>query len=148
MPTLTAPLTPDGALVHVLVGLSSSSVQAMRSALRPIPSPVPGKALLDTGAEITCIDSSFVQALSLVLAGTTFANLPAHSGLTLGALFDVQLTIVHPSGNAPDNLTVPNLSSMELSLAHLNFQVLIGRDLLARCQFLYHGPKNDFHLLY
>ncbi len=122
MPTLTGALTQEGALVDIGVGLSDSSLQALRAASRPVPSPVTARALLDTGAEITCIDLSLVQALGLPLAGTTFANLPAHGGLTLGALYDISLTIVHPSGDPHDNLTVPNLSSLDLSLVHLGYQ--------------------------
>src|SRR5579859_4580300 len=148
MPSLTGAVTQEGALVDIWVGLSDSSLQVLRAALRPVPSPVATQALLDTGAEITCIDSSLVQTLSLPLSGTTFANLPAHGGLTLGALYDIRLTILHPSGDPHDHLTVSNLSSMELSLTHLGYQILIGRDVMARCRFLYNGPKMKFHLAY
>jgi hypothetical protein len=148
MPILTGALIQEGALVDGLVGLSEPTLKGLRTALRPVPSPIHARALLDTGAEISCIDSSVVQNLGLSLAGTTFANLPAHGGLTLGALYDIGLTILHPSNVPQNNLTIPTLCSLELSLAHLGYQMLIGRDVLARCRFLFDGPRNKFHLAY
>src|SRR5258707_115107 len=69
MPILRGTLAPEGALVQILVGLDASSVQATRAALRPVPSPVRVRALLDTGAEITCVDSALIQTLCLAVLG-------------------------------------------------------------------------------
>jgi hypothetical protein len=55
---------------------------------------------------------------------------------------------LNPTGNAQDHLVVPDLSVLELSLSSLGYQALIGRDLLARCRFLYDGPGNAFRLTY
>jgi hypothetical protein len=148
MPVLIAPLQPDGALVDVLVGLSGSSVQSVRAALRPVPSPLTSRALLDTGAEMTCIDVSLVQALGLPFAGTTLANLPAHGGLVVTILRDISLTVVHPSGHPRNHLAMRNLKVLEVSLTFLGYQVVIGRDVLAACRFLYNGPGNRFRLAY
>jgi hypothetical protein len=148
MPTLTGTLVPEGALVPVHVGLSAAGIQALRTALRPVPAAVAIEALLDTGAEITCLDSALIQALNLPLSGTTLANLPAHGGLTLSALHDAGLTVVHPSGNPHDNLVVQVVSVLDIPLAGLGYQLVIGRDVLVRCRFLYHGPRNRFRLSY
>jgi hypothetical protein len=106
------------------------------------------QALVDTGAEITCIDATLIQKLGLPFAGMVTANLPAHGGVTYGVLHDAGLTVLHPSGNAARNLVVPNQSVLELSLAPLGHELCIGRDVLARCQFLYDGPRNRFRLAY
>lgn len=148
MPRLTGALAPEGALVSILIGLSASSVRALRTTLRPVPSPTSARALVDTGAELTCVDATLIQTLGLPLGGTTLANLPAHGGLTVSALHDAGLTIVHPSGNVRDNLIVPNLAVLALPLAPLGYQALLGRDLLAQCRFLYHGPRMRFRLAY
>src|SRR5262249_19421286 len=103
MPSLTAPLVAEGALVPVLIGVSAASVQALRAGLHPIPQPVAVNALLDTGAEITGIDTSIVQQLGLPSSGPILANLPAHGGLTIGHLHRAGLTVVHPSGSPRDN---------------------------------------------
>lgn len=135
MPTLSAALAPEGAMLDVVIGLSVSSIQTLRTALRPVPPSIPARAVIDTGAEISCLDSALVQALNLPFAGTVLTNLPA-------------LTIVHPSGNARSNLTVGNLSALELPLSYLGYQVLIGRDVLAGCRLFYNGPGYQFHLGY
>jgi hypothetical protein len=146
MPTLTGALAQDGALVDVSIGLSDSGMQALRAGLQPVPSSIAARGLLDTGAEMTCVDSFLVRTLGLSLTGTTFANLPAHGGLTLSPLYDIGLTILHSSGDSRKNLAVRTLAALELSLAHLGFQVLIGRDVLAACRFVYDGPRNKFRL--
>src|SRR5689334_19033613 len=130
MPTLIGPLTPEGALVDVHIGLSASSVQALRTALRPVPPPSSARALLDTGAEITCVDPSVIQTLALPPGGWTFVNLPAQGGVGIAALSEAGLTVLHPSGNARDHLVVGNLNVYEVPLAGLGYQALIGRDVL------------------
>jgi hypothetical protein len=84
----------------------------------------------------------------LPFSGSVTANLPGHGGLTVNALYDAGLTIVHPSGNPRDNLVVRDLTVLEVSLAALGYQVLIGRDVLARCRFLFNGPAGRFTLAY
>lgn len=148
MPTLTEALAPERPLVDVLVGPSASQVQKLRSALRPIPAPVGSRALLDTGAEITCIDTALIHHANLPIHGTTLANVPALGGMSVSLLYDASLTVVHPAGDPADNLIIRNLPVLDVALAALGYQVLIGRDVLAKCRFLYNGPKNRFRLSY
>jgi hypothetical protein len=110
--------------------------------------PVPARAVLDSGAEATCIDSSLVQTLGMPPKGFTLANLPTAGGLTVGTEYDISLTVLHPSGNARLHLVVSDLVVVELALGVLGYQALIGRDVLAICKFLYHGPRGRFRLSY
>jgi len=148
MPVLTGLLRDEGAVVEILLGWSAAGVRQERAALRPIPPPLQTRALLDTGAELTCVDASLIQQLNLPFAGTAPVNLPAHGGLTFSALHDASVTILHPSGRPRNHLAVLDLSVVELDLAALGYQALLGRDVLARCRFLYDGPKNTFQLRY
>src|SRR5262245_40825774 len=107
MPVLTGALHPtDGALVDVRVGLSRLEVRRLRNAGRPGPAPVPVRALLDTGAECTCMDLQALAPLALPLRGVTLANAPALGGFSGAAQYDAGLTVVHPSGNPGDNWVV------------------------------------------
>lgn len=148
MPILSGFLQPEGALVEILLGWSAAGAQKQRAALRPVPPPLQGRALLDTGAEITCVDGVLIQQLGLPFGGTVAANLPAHGGVTFAALHHASLTVLHPSGNSPDNLVVLNLTVLDIAVSSLGYQALIGRDVLARCGFLYDGPKGTFRLEY
>jgi hypothetical protein len=148
MPILKGRLQHEGALVDVLLGWSAARAGQLRAAKRPVPPPVQARALIDTGAEVTCIEGALIQQLGLPFGVMVSANLPAHGGLTFGFLHDASVTILHPSGKPPDHLAMLNLSVLDLSLSPLGYQALIGRDVLARCRFVYNGRRNTFHLTY
>jgi hypothetical protein len=68
--------------------------------------------------------------------------------LKVGAHYHAGKVMVHPSG-APDmDLMVQNLLILEVPLAGLGYQALIGRDLLARCDVTYGGRRKRFSLRY
>jgi hypothetical protein len=148
MPVLRGFLQPEGALVEILLGWSAAGARQQRVALRPVPPPVQARGLLDTGAEITCVDGTLIQQLGLPFSGTVAANLPAHGGLTFASLHDASMTVLHPSGKSRDNLVVLNVTVLDISVSSLGYQALLGRDVLARCGFLYDGPNNEFRLGY
>jgi hypothetical protein len=148
MPRLSGLLEPEGALVAVAVGLSRSEVQRLRNAARPIPAPVSLRALLDTGAECSCVDPQAVATLALPLANIGLANIPAVGGLTPTAEYEASLTIVHPATDPRLNLVIGGILLAEVPLAPLGYEVLIGRDVLERCRFLYNGPGGRFRLTY
>lgn len=148
MPTLNDALTTDGAIIHVLIGVGLSQVRSLHRALRPVLPPLSSTALLDTGAEMTAIDPSLVQALMLPGKGAHPANLPAHGGWMPAMIYQAGLTILHPSGNPSDNLGFPDIAVLELPLAAIGYQAIIGRDVLALCDFLYSGRTNSFQLTY
>ena len=58
MPILKGDLQPEGALVDVQVGWSAGQARHLRQAQRPVPPALDARALLDTGAEITCLDTA------------------------------------------------------------------------------------------
>jgi hypothetical protein len=148
MPILTSAVLAEGAVVNVVVGWSASRIQKLRAALRPVPSPVNTSALLDTGADITCIDAKLVQTLGLPFGGTTLAYLPAYGGLMGASLHDISLTVLHALGSARNNLVFHNLTVLEVALSFQTYQILIGRDVLAKCLFSYSGPRQRFRLAY
>jgi hypothetical protein len=148
VPILIGPLQTEGALVEVRIGWSASAVRQRRAALHPIPPPEQVWALIDSGAESTCLDTDLMQRLGLPLAGFSLANIPASGGQTVASEHDASLTLLHTSGNPQDCLTLPDLMVMALPIGALGYQALIGRDVLARCRFLYDGPRSEFQLEY
>jgi hypothetical protein len=128
MPILNGQLEPDGALVDVLVGLSRPEIRRLRAAGRPVPASVALRALLDTGAECTCVDPQSLVGLLLPLKGIGLTNVPAMGGLTPAAQHDASLTVVHPAGTS-QNLVIHEHQVVELALGQLGYQMLIGRDL-------------------
>jgi hypothetical protein len=117
----------------------------LRQSYRPVPPALGARALVDTGAEITCVDELLVQQLGLPLAQLALANIPALGGLRVGTHYHAGMVVEHPSGNS---LMVPDILILEVSLAGLGYQVLIGRDVLARCDFIYSGRRQRFGMRY
>lgn len=148
MPVISGLVQPEGAMVAVVIGWSHGRALQLRLGSKPVPQPVRGRGLLDTGAEQTCVDLAFVRNLGLPFRGVSLMNLPAHGGTSIASVTDASLTIVHPSGNARDNLVIRDLPILELSLGAIGYDVLIGRDVLANCRFLYNGKRNRFRLRY
>ena len=148
MPFLRGLVQPEGALVEVRLSWSAVQIRRLRQACQPVPQVIDAQALLDTGAEITCVDDLLVQRLSLPLAQVTLANVPALGGLRAAPHFHAGITLPHPSGDPNLELAQPNLIVLEMPLAGLGYQVLIGRDVLDRCDFLYSGRRQRFTLAY
>jgi hypothetical protein len=148
MPRLSGSLQPTGALVAVEVGLTRFDILNLRKAGRPIPAPVSLQTLLDTGAECSCVDRHALASLALPLRLIGLANMPAIGGLVPTTEYNAKLTIIHPSGDPQLNLVIPAVSLAEVPLGSLGYEVLIGRDVLAQCRFLYDGPRSRFRLSY
>jgi hypothetical protein len=107
MRTLTASIGPEGAVLDVQVGLAAADLQLLHTAGRPVPTPAVARALVDTGAEVSCVDSQLLDALRAVGVAPqrfVFANFPAAGGLTLAPEYAVGLTIMHPSSLARDRV--------------------------------------------
>jgi hypothetical protein len=141
----------EGALVELLVGLAAPNIQNLRNAGHPVPTAIPVRAVIDTAADVTCLDPA---ALAVPIAAGVpptrfvYANLPAFGGLTFACEYLVSLTITHPSGDPRANLVLRNHPVIEQPLRQLGYQALIGRDVLGRCLFVYDGPGRVYTLGY
>ena len=106
-----------------------------------------GRALIDTGANSSCIDPSVTSSLGLEPHGTVPAHTPS-TGDHPHLANQTDLSIIVPPayrGDAP--LVLGAVSALESRLLeHQNIHALIGRDVLARCTFLYEGAANRFVL--
>jgi hypothetical protein len=148
VPVLKGILQPEGAIIEVQIGWSAGQIRQLRQAHRPVPPALDTRALVDTGAEITCVDGALLQQLGLPLAQLALANVPALGGLRVGAHYHAGIVVPHPTGGPGMHLAVENLLILEVPLAGLGYQALIGRDLLNRCDFLYSGRRQGFTLMY
>ncbi|HMC63569.1 MAG TPA: hypothetical protein VKI65_01400 [Gemmataceae bacterium] len=149
MPTLTGPITPLGAVIDILVGVSAPATMVLRRASKPIPQSVPLRADLDTGSFISCLDAQAILVLGLHPAGQRVLSTASTGAAMLPCdEYKVSLTIVHPSGNAALNRTLGLVTVADLPLAQTGIPALIGRDLLDRWEFLYDGRGGRFTLDY
>jgi hypothetical protein len=145
VPVLSLPITLNGAIVDVGVGHSRSHRGRLRTAGAPIPAAVSLRALIDTGADNSSVEPDVIAQLGLPLAALGLANAPAVSGLGPVAYHEADLAVLNP---AWPPLVVHDLELLELPLGIPMYQVLIGRDVLAVCDFLYEGRNGRFELRY
>lgn len=78
-----------GAYFHIEVHVPPQIAEAMVQAGQSVPSPVPGVALIDTGATVTCVEETILQRLGLhpfdVVSGST-ANGPVQQRVYPGRI--------------------------------------------------------------
>ena len=135
MHSLQVPIYPSGALVDVLIGFAAADIQERRRRGQPVPAPSPARALIDPGAEISCVDSHVLAPLvahGLLPERYVFANLPFAGGTAPAPLYLIAMALVHPSGNQRANLILRSLPVLEQPLNQLGYEALLGRDVLAR----------------
>jgi predicted aspartyl protease len=145
MPHLTLPLTSDGPVVEVLIGVTPSQSRSLTVAGQPVPGPVTARGLIDTGASVTCIDSQLVRTLGLQPSGSTLLMLPVPSG---GAQqyqeFEISLILLH----ARLNYSIGTLTVVAAPLTAQGIEVLLGRDVLKSCLLVYDGEAASFTLAF
>jgi hypothetical protein len=149
MPVLSLPLNVYGeAIVQAAIAVTPARATLLRAAGHPVPQPIVVSAVIDPGAVLTCIDPSIRQALGITPSLTRLV-LPAGSPQGYRTnYYRVALTVLHQSRSVPLNLEIPILTVAEMQLAHTGHRILIGCDVLARCDFHYAGRKGSFSLVY
>jgi hypothetical protein len=144
MPHLTLQLGPAGPLLDVLISVSAPRQAALTQAGQPVPAPQIARALVDTGASVTAVDSAILTALALSPTGQTTIHTPS---TTAGqphqcSTYDIHLTLSHPALS----FYIPALPVIQSTLHHQGIQALIGRDVLANCLLVYDGRAGIYIL--
>jgi hypothetical protein len=151
MDTVLGSILREGALVQILVGLARAETLILRQQGKPIPNPMSLQALIDPGAEQTCLSpEALAPLIGMGIQPTkfVFANMPATVGFTSATQYNVGLSVVHPSQNSKKNLILRTCPVLEQPLGPLGYQALLGRDVLSNCLLIYDGPSARFTLGY
>jgi hypothetical protein len=124
----------------------NNSLTGRRSLQRqqlPVPGPLPVRALIDTGADMSVIDNGLATQLKLTLIGFQLLASGAVSTLFPGSGFvpEYSARVEFPNGSGFD------ITALEVSLPS-GLQMLIGRDLLAKGLLIYDGLNNSFTMAF
>ena len=139
-PSTNPPLQPPQVLQHLgLVLPVEIHVPARRAAFlaannQPLPQPVVGEALVDTGASVCAVEETCLQSLGLRPVRQVRVSTPA--GTQLQNLYFVRLSF--PGTQMPP-AERPVLGS---DFAQGRLVVLVGREVLSQCVLIYNGPMG------
>lgn len=149
MPHFTLQLTPRGPLLTAVVRVSEERRRALLANAVAVPNPVPIRALVDTGASITCMDPWVLNLLSLSPTGSVTINTPSTGSAPVTVdQYDVGITI-HGSSASHAPLVFNTIPVIRTELLQTQgFHALIGRDILEHCLFSYNGSSGFFTLAY
>lgn len=127
------PLMVDGPQLDVEVEVPDALKTVLTQQGKPVPRPVTGKALIDTGASITAVEDSIIKSLGVQPVGVATVFTP--SGSAQQNLYPVKFVfpgIDFPPLNAP--------RAIGSQLRNQGVIALIGRDSLPNLLFVYNGP--------
>lgn len=137
-----------GPIVPLQVGIPKSLASILQAASQPIPPPVPGIGIVDTGAGSSCVDDGVVQKLGIQPVGV--ANVGTAGGLQTKATYPARF--LFPGTNLPSmeftSLIGADLSSFSTPGSPQLLIALIGRDILSRFVLVYNGAQGMFTLAY
>jgi hypothetical protein len=148
MPQLILSLDPDGPVVDALAALCDADAQGLSRANLPVPTPLPIRAVLDTGSGLTCIDVRVLQSLALQPSGRQLIQTASGGSAFDCDLYDVRLCIVHPLASPMFVCDFGNVAVADADLLAMPCPALIGCDLLNRVVFVYDGPNRRFSVTY
>ena len=131
----------NGPLLAVEISLPHQLEQDYKLATQSARAPVSGKAILDTGANSSCVDQGVCKALGLQPVDHVILG---HAGGQS----------VHPCFSVTLGFTDFFMRPIELRRARgANLQyvgkgiiAILGRDLLSRMRFVYNGPIGRFEI--
>lgn len=132
-------LVLTGPILSVEIEVHPALAASLQKNNQPVPAPVIGQALIDTGATKTGIDQDVATKLALAPVGTIQSG--TAGGQKKLSLYSVRLTF--PGTNIPGlNLT----QAAGCDLTGQGYIALIGRDFLSRFVMTYVGPMGQIIL--
>ena len=132
-------LERTGAYTSVEIHVPAAFAEQLGSAGRPVPPPVSGVALVDTGASRTVVDAAAVRQLGVSPIGVAEFNTPA--GVSQHPVFPARLEFpALGSGIEFSSIGGVDLTRQTLPDGGGQFICLIGRDILRQAVLIYNGP--------
>lgn len=105
-------------------------------------------ALIDTGAEVTCIDRSISNQLGFLPKQYGSTNVPGLGGIAFSVFVEVEFQIPHPTAPISQFFTIEDLEAVELDIQSLGYDAILGRDVLSHCVLIYDGVVGSYSLSY
>jgi hypothetical protein len=144
MPRLTFPSTSEALWVDATVGIHGQAMANLQASGTPIPPPVTGRGVIDTGSNVTGVSAAILARLGVPFryrrTTSTFA------GQVQVNIHQVSLSLTDVSNATAPMFVLPDLHVMDISGRLADVDVVIGLDVLAHLRFLLDGPRHEFTL--
>ena len=141
MPCITLPFNPAVGPVLNVVITAASTMKA--TATNPDHEHKYYPLLVDTGADVSCISPTIIDALGIAPTGKTTVITPNGPGPANQYLVDFGVSF--GSGSGPMMVyAVESVSVIEFNGTQNNYQGLIGRDIICRGQLTVTGYDKRF----
>jgi len=132
-------LKQRGPVVQMAVTLADPVASELVKQGKPVPAPIAGWGLIDTGAGSTCIDEAAAKKLNLPIVNVVTLASASHAS-TKANVYPVKFQIE----GLPVAVNVP--AAIGAPLAVQGLLALIGRDVLQHCTLFYNGPTGEITL--
>lgn len=137
-------LEQSGPLVPVTVSVPKAMQEYLAQSRSPIPAPVSGNALIDTGAFATAVHEGIFQALGVKPIDVIPTNTP--HGQSSSSIYPASISF--PALGLTD-MPMERIIGCSLNWAgndESDIIMLLGRDLLKHFLMIYNGSNNDITL--
>ena len=142
MPQLTFPFDLNGMFVDVLICPGGKQLSDFQATGLPLPHPVWGRGVIDTGTNVTAVSLHILQRLGIPQGA--FTSSQGIGGPFTSHYYEVSLSITDKSVLSNPSYCPPDVSVIHLDVPEID--VLIGLDLLMACVLTIDGPARRFTL--
>jgi hypothetical protein len=132
-----------GAFFPIEVHIPPQIAQALAKDNKPIPAPVSGLGLIDTGATMTCVHEDILTSLGLNPIGVVQSGTAA--GPVQQNVYPVRITFPSKGWTLDVQAAGVNLSGQMIPLNPPQpAVVLLGRNVLEKWVFIWNGPSGHW----
>lgn len=141
MPQLTFPFDLNGMFVDVMIAPGADFLATLDQ-VKPWPTPRWGRAMIDTGTNVSAVSLAILDALEIAPEGDL--RTLGISGEMDVTLYEVSLTIMNRASGSQIEYAPPDVKVIGIDIPDID--ALIGLDLLIGCRMMLDGPGGRFSL--
>jgi predicted aspartyl protease len=134
-------LVQMGPRIQIRISLGDQFASELVKLGKPVPPPVDGHALIDTGAGSTCIDEEAAKSLNLSVIDVVSMASASHAA-TKANVYPAKLEIL----GLPQPIVINASRAIGAPLKVQGLIALIGRDVLQHCTLIYNGGIGSITL--
>jgi hypothetical protein len=146
MPIIRAAISLDGPVIDLGVQIARAEARALIARGPVPPPPVIVRALIDTGADLSAVHPLLLAQISNMVAGTLQVRRPGTGqGFSTVNRHKVRLAF---GGFRRTRTNWIAITAAAIAPSSPGVMALIGRDMLAHCQFVYDGFRDELLLVH